>query len=117
MAEFFVPLKPMSEWPKGVTKEGMVKELSARLNREFVGIDFNFSQYIQDNIEEAVSGVKGENSVKIFGADLGQREVDFLIEKEWARSADDILWRRSKLGLRFSPEEVTALTRYLETRT
>jgi len=53
----------------------------------------------------------------IFGADLGQREVDFLIEKEWARSADDILWRRSKLGLRFSPEEVTALTRYLETRT
>ena len=45
----------------------MVKELSERLNREFVGIDFNFSQYIQDNIEEAVSGVKGENSVKIFG--------------------------------------------------
>ena len=63
-----------SEWPKGVTKEGMVKELSARLNREFVGIDFNFSQYIQDNIEEAVSGVKGENSVKIFGADLGELE-------------------------------------------
>ncbi|HVG51249.1 MAG TPA: efflux RND transporter permease subunit, partial [Xanthobacteraceae bacterium] len=74
MAEFFVPLKPMSEWPKGVTKEGMVRELSERLNREFVGIDFNFSQYIQDNIEEAVSGVKGENSVKIFGPDLGELE-------------------------------------------
>jgi glycerol-3-phosphate dehydrogenase len=52
----------------------------------------------------------------IFGADLGQREVDFLVEKEWARSADDILWRRSKLGLRFSPEEVAALSRYLEER-
>ena len=48
--------------------------MSERLNREFVGVDFNFSQYIQDNIEEAVSGVKGENSVKIFGRDLGELE-------------------------------------------
>src|SRR5215213_11416771 len=74
LAEFFVPLKPFDEWPKGLTKEALVKELSARLNREFVGVDFNFSQYIQDNIEEAVSGVKGENSVKIFGRDLAELE-------------------------------------------
>lgn len=53
----------------------------------------------------------------LFGADLGQREVEFLVAKEWARSADDILWRRSKLGLRFSSEGVAALTRYLEKRT
>ena len=46
----------------------------ARLESEFVGVDFNFSQYIQDNIEEAVSGVKGENSVKIFGRDLAELE-------------------------------------------
>jgi glycerol-3-phosphate dehydrogenase len=52
----------------------------------------------------------------IFGAGLGQREVDFLVEKEWARSAEDILWRRGKLGLHFSPEEVLALTHYLEKR-
>ena len=52
----------------------------------------------------------------IFGADLGQHEVDFLMEKEWARSAEDILWRRSKLGLYFSAEEVAALTHYLEKR-
>jgi glycerol-3-phosphate dehydrogenase len=51
---------------------------------------------------------------RIFGADLGEREVAFLMEKEWARTADDILWRRSKLGLRFSPDEVAALTRYME---
>ncbi len=51
---------------------------------------------------------------RIFGADLGEREVAFLMEKEWARSADDILWRRTKLGLRFSAAEVQALTRYLE---
>jgi cobalt-zinc-cadmium resistance protein CzcA len=72
VAEFFVPLKPQEEWPKGLTKEELVKQLSEQLNREFVGVDFNFSQYIQDNIEEAVSGVKGENSVKIFGRDLAE---------------------------------------------
>ncbi len=74
LAEFFVPLKPVDQWPKGMTKEMLVKELSEQLNREFIGIDFNFSQYIQDNIEEAVSGVKGENSIKIFGRDLGELE-------------------------------------------
>ena len=52
----------------------MVKQMSEKLNREFVGVDFNFSQYIQDNIEEAVSGVKGENSIKIFGKDLNELE-------------------------------------------
>jgi cobalt-zinc-cadmium resistance protein CzcA len=74
VAEFFVPLKPFDEWPKGLTKEELVKKLSEQLKREFVGVDFNFSQYIQDNMEEAVSGVKGENSVKIFGRDLAELE-------------------------------------------
>jgi len=74
VAEFFVPLKPFEEWPAGLTKPKLVKELSARLESEFIGVDFNFSHYIQDNIEEAVSGVKGENSVKIFGRDLGELE-------------------------------------------
>ena len=74
LAEFFVPLKPFGEWPKGLTKELLVKQMSEKLNREFIGVDFNFSQYIQDNIEEAVSGVKGENSVKIFGPDLAELE-------------------------------------------
>jgi heavy metal efflux system protein len=74
VAEFFVPLKPFEEWPSGLTKPKLVKEMSARLESEFIGIDFNFSQYIQDNIEEAVSGVKGENSVKIFGRDLAELE-------------------------------------------
>ena len=74
LAEFFVPLKPQKDWPSGLTKEKLVNDLNARLNREFVGVDFNFSQYIQDNIEEAVSGVKGENSIKIFGRDLNELE-------------------------------------------
>src|SRR5262249_24476214 len=72
VAEFFAPLKPFEEWPKGLTKAELVKQMSQQLEREFVGVDFNFSQYIQDNIEEAVYGVKGENSVKIFGPDLAE---------------------------------------------
>lgn len=74
LAEFFVPLKPTDEWTKGLTKEAMVKQIGDELKSRFIGIDFNFSQYIQDNIEEAVSGVKGENSVKIFGRELNELE-------------------------------------------
>jgi glycerol-3-phosphate dehydrogenase len=51
---------------------------------------------------------------RIFGADLGEREVAFLVEKEWAQSAEDILWRRSKLGLRFTVAQTAALSEYLE---
>ncbi|HZF32733.1 MAG TPA: glycerol-3-phosphate dehydrogenase [Candidatus Angelobacter sp.] len=51
-----------------------------------------------------------------FGADLYQREVDFLIETEWARTADDILWRRTKLGLRLDAAAVARLEAYLRTK-
>ncbi len=69
-AEFFVPLKPAERWPAGVDKERLTDDMTARLEQEFPGVEFNFSQYIQDNVEEAASGVKGENSVKIYGNDL-----------------------------------------------
>ena len=73
-AEFFVPLKPFDTWPKGVTKESLTDQISTRLKREFPGVDFNFSQTIQDNVEEATSGVKGENSIKLYGSDLVELE-------------------------------------------
>ncbi len=73
-AEFFVPLKPFDQWPTGLTKEKLVDELQTEFNNEFVGIDFNFSQYIQDNVEEGLSGVKGANSAKIIGPDLATLE-------------------------------------------
>ena len=69
-AEFFVPLKPFDEWPANFTKEKLVEELQAEFAEKFVGINFNFSQYIQDNVEEGLSGVKGANSIKIVGPDL-----------------------------------------------
>ncbi len=51
-----------------------------------------------------------------FGAGLSQREVDYLIEHEWAETAEDILWRRSKLGLHIGEEGRTALAAYLARR-
>jgi len=51
-----------------------------------------------------------------FGAGLSEREVDYLMRVEWAESADDIVWRRSKLGLRLSPDEIAALDRFIASR-
>ncbi len=73
-AEFFVPLKPFEEWAPGRHKEDLVKDLQDEFAKEFVGIDLNFSQYIQDNIEESLSGVKGANSIKIIGPSLTKLE-------------------------------------------
>lgn len=69
-AEFFAPLKPNSEWPGTKDKEDLTSELLAQLQNKFPGVEFNFSQYLQDNVSEAVSGVKGENSIKLYGNDL-----------------------------------------------
>jgi len=73
-AEFFVPLKPFDTWPEGMDKEKLTSQLTHALESQFPGVEFNFSQYIQDNVEEAASGVKGENSVKLFGNDLATLE-------------------------------------------
>jgi cobalt-zinc-cadmium resistance protein CzcA len=69
-AEFFVPLKPFDKWRKGLDKEHLIADMNDALQKAFPGVDFTFSQYIQDNVQEAASGVKGENSVKVFGNDL-----------------------------------------------
>jgi cobalt-zinc-cadmium resistance protein CzcA len=84
-AEFFVPLRPQKEWPRldqekgwrrwfwarrSRTKEELVRQMNEELSRKLPGIDWSFSQNIRDNVMEALSGVKGDNSVKIFGPDL-----------------------------------------------
>jgi cobalt-zinc-cadmium resistance protein CzcA len=73
-AEFFVPLKPASEWPAGIDKEKFTEQMTHALEDRFPGVEFNFSQYIEDNVEEAASGVKGENSIKLIGNDLATLE-------------------------------------------
>jgi len=73
--ELFAPLKPFEDWPANLTKEQLTEELQKELSEELPGVGFNFSQYIQDNIEEALSGVKGANSVKIVGPNLQTLEL------------------------------------------
>jgi cobalt-zinc-cadmium resistance protein CzcA len=68
--ELFAPLKSSDDWPRGLTKEKLTEQIQAEFNNELPGVVFNFSQYIQDNIEEGISGVKGSNSVKIVGPNL-----------------------------------------------
>lgn len=74
-AEFYVPLKPLDAWPAGMDKAKLTEQLNAELEQQFFGVEFNFSQNIEDNVEEAASGVKGENSVKLFGNDLASLEI------------------------------------------
>ena len=57
-AEFFAPLKPASEWPSGLDKDQLTNDMLAKLEEAFPGVEFNFSQYLQDNVSEAVSGVR-----------------------------------------------------------
>ena len=51
-----------------------------------------------------------------FGADLYAREVDYLVSREWARTADDVLWRRTKLGLHFTDAQTARLAAYITDR-
>jgi cobalt-zinc-cadmium resistance protein CzcA len=68
--ELFAPLKPFDQWPRGLTKDKLTEQVQAEFDNELPGVTFNFSQYIEDNIEEGISGVKGVNSIKIVGPNL-----------------------------------------------
>lgn len=87
--EFFLTLKQPSEWPAVKDTEGwrrilgnkrprkkqeLIAELDAELSRYVIGANWNFSQNIRDNVMESLSGVKGDNSVKIFGPNLDELE-------------------------------------------
>ncbi len=71
--EILVNLKPHEEW-KFANKEALIESMSAKIH-EMPGIPTNFSQVIQDSVEEALSGVKGEIAIKVFGPDLGILEA------------------------------------------
>ncbi|MBV8134467.1 MAG: efflux RND transporter permease subunit [Deltaproteobacteria bacterium] len=72
--EFFVDLKDQSLWRRGLTKDILVAQMADKLNARFPGVSFGFSQNIEDNVEEALSGVKGVNSIKVYGPDLSVDE-------------------------------------------
>jgi cobalt-zinc-cadmium resistance protein CzcA len=85
--EYFVPLKPQSEWPAMIkrttwlgrllygeyrprTKPELIKAMNDELDAKLPGTNWGFSQNIRDNVMESLSGIKGDNSVKIFGPEL-----------------------------------------------
>ena len=68
--EFSVDLKPDTQWPKGLTKQKLIGQIDEKLRRQFPGVNYGYSQNIEDNIDEALSGVKGSNAVKVYGPDL-----------------------------------------------
>lgn len=77
----FVPLRPMDKWPvieslgRKRTKAELVDAMSNLIESEVRGATWDYSQIIRDNVMESLSGVKGENSIKIFGPDLAELEA------------------------------------------
>ena len=70
--EFFVGLKPKEEWRPifHQDKDNLISAMNLELTEKFPGVSWGFSQPIEDNMEEAVSGVKGELATKVYGDDL-----------------------------------------------
>jgi heavy metal efflux system protein len=89
--EILADLKPHSEW-KFADKEALIKDMSRRIH-EIPGVPTNFSQVIQDSVEEALSGVKGEIAVKIFGPDLAileQKAAEVVDSMNAVQGATDV---------------------------
>ncbi len=89
--EILADLKPHSEW-KFADKEALIKDMSRRIH-EIPGVPTNFSQVIQDSVEEALSGVKGEIAVKIFGPDLAileQKAAEVVDAMNTVQGATDV---------------------------
>ncbi len=72
--EYYVPLTARDTWPAGLTKAKLIGDMEDKFRVAFPGADFSFSQAIEDNVKEAMSGVKGENSIKLVGNDLDKLE-------------------------------------------
>ena len=97
-SETYVRLKPRAEWRPGIDKAALTRAMRASLS-EIPGVRYNFSQPIKDNVEEAVSGVRGKVVLKIFGQDLEAmrealvqsiavlRDIDGVVELDLFRDA------------------------------
>lgn len=105
--------------PGGEFDRADFKDLVARLQAQAPHLDTysawrlvrNYGMRAFDIVTPGAQGM-GER----FGASLTAREVDYLIDHEWARSAEDVLWRRSKLGLFVSKDDAARLATYIDNR-
>jgi len=81
MSETFIRLKPLREWRPGWDKKRLIQEMRVSLS-EIPGVRYNFSQPMKDNVEEAVSGVRGKVVLKVFGSDLARMRTTLEQAKE-----------------------------------
>ena len=90
MSETFIRLKPVREWRAGYDKKRLIHEMRASLS-EIPGVRYNFSQPMKDNVEEAVSGVRGKVVLKIFGPDLEKMRATLEQSKEALKAVPGIV--------------------------
>jgi len=90
MSETFIRLKPVGDWRAGYDKRRLIDEMRDSLT-EIPGVRYNFSQPIKDNVEEAVSGVRGKVVLKIFGPDLAQMRTTLEQAKEALKALPGIV--------------------------
>jgi len=90
MSETFIRLKPVKEWRAGYDKKRLIDEMRARLT-EIPGLRYNFSQPMKDNVEEAVSGVRGKVVLKVFGPDLEKMRTTLEHAKDALRAVPGIV--------------------------
>ena len=124
MASYLNGTKATAGWTANAALPGGDLDVSAlpALSNELLR-DFPFlSRFHADRLSRAygsrarriLDGAKSQADLgQAFGATLTEREVKYLMAEEWARTADDVVWRRSKLGLRMSADEVAALDRWM----
>jgi len=121
----FPAMKPA--WTRGATLPGGdfavdgFGKLVAGLQAAYPGIDgaliARLARAYGTRARDVLGGAAGMEGLGTrFGAGLTQREVEYLVDHEWARTAEDIVWRRSKLGLRMSADEIAALKTWLSQR-
>ena len=90
MSETFIRLKPVRDWRPGYDKKRLIDEMRVKLT-EIPGVRYNFSQPMKDNVEEAVSGVRGKVVLKIFGPDLEKMRSTLEHAKETLKAVPGIV--------------------------
>ncbi len=90
MSETFIRLKPVKQWRAGYDKKRLIDEMRVNLN-EIPGVRYNFSQPMKDNVEEAVSGVRGKVVLKVFGPDLAKMRSTLEHAKEALKAVPGIV--------------------------
>lgn len=122
-----LPLKDRSGWtaeeplPGGDFAIGTVDSVIARIATRYPFLDGMTARRMAHAYGSTTFAILGDATSLAdcghhFGHGLTQREVEHLVANEWARTAEDILWRRTKLGLRFTPAEAQALAEHCNER-